>query len=423
MRSARSPDPFLSLLLMAGLAGCAAQAQNQQPAPSPTNSPATVVQQIQGADFQACLGNIKAMALREGVPEAVADQALSGLTPDQRVLDLDSRQPEFTLTLGRYLANAISADRVARGRQMLAQHRGLLQAVERDYGVQPHYIVAFWGLESGYGSFVGDFPVVRSVATLACRTRRAQFFAGETVQALRILASQGMQAAQMKGSWAGAMGNTQFMPSTFTAHGVDRDGDGRVDLWRSLPDVFASSANFLSKSGWKRGQDSHIEVSLPQGFAYDRVDLGEERTAREWRALGVMGADGQPLPDFAERAAIAIPAGHRGPAFLMLPNFRTVMNWNRSVLYAISVGVLARQIAGGSSLVRQPPADDQPLSRETAFDVQQRLIKLSLYSDEADGLIGPKTRAGLRAFQIRAGLVADGHPSPETLARLRAAAP
>jgi membrane-bound lytic murein transglycosylase B len=423
MKTTRSPDPVLSLLLMAGLAGCAAQAQNQQTTPSPTNSPSAVVQQIQGADFQACLGNIKAMALREGVPSAVADQALNGLTPDQRVLDLDSRQPEFTLTLGRYLANAISPERVAKGRQMLGQHRNLLQAIERDYGVQPHYIVAFWGLESGYGAFVGDFSVVRSVATLACRTRRAQFFAGETVQALRILSAQHMQAAQMKGSWAGAMGNTQFMPSTFTAHGVDRDGDGRIDLWRSLPDVFASSANFLNKSGWKRGQDSHIEVTLPQGFPYDRVDLNEERTAREWRALGVTQADGRPLPDFADRVAIAIPAGHRGPAFLMLPNFKTVMIWNRSVLYAISVGMLARQIAGGPGLMREPPADDQPLSRDAAIDLQSRLIKLALYSDEADGLIGPKTRASIRAFQIRAGLVADGHPSPDTLARLRAAAP
>jgi len=423
MKTTRSPDPLLSLLLVAGLAGCAAQAQNQPAAPSPTNSPTAVVQQIQGADFQACLGNIKAMALREGVPAAVADQALAGLTPDQRVLDLDSRQPEFTLTLGRYLSNAISAERVTKGRQMLAQHRNLLQAVERDYGVQPHYLVAFWGLESGYGTFVGDFSVVRSVATLACRTRRAQFFAGETVQALRILSSQHMQASQMKGSWAGAMGNTQFMPSTFTAHGVDRDGDGRVDLWRSLPDVFASSANFLNKSGWKRGQDSHIEVSLPQNFPYDRTDLNEERSARDWRALGVTQADGRPLPDFADRAAIAIPAGHRGPAFLMLPNFRTVMIWNRSVLYAISVGVLARQIAGGPGLMREPPADDQPLSRDAAIDLQSRLIKLSLYNDEADGLIGPKTRASIRAFQIRAGIVADGHPSPDTLARLRAAAP
>jgi membrane-bound lytic murein transglycosylase B len=423
MSATRTPDPILTLLLAAGLAGCAAHAQNQQAAPSPTNSPAAVVQQIQGADFQACLGNIKAMALREGVPDSVADQALSGLTPDQRVLDLDSRQPEFTLTLARYLANAISPERIAKGRQMLAQHRTLLQAVERDYGVQPHYLVAFWGLESGYGTFVGDFSVVRSVATLACRTRRAQFFAGETVQALRILASQHMQAVQMKGSWAGAMGNTQFMPSTFVRYGVDRDGDGRIDLWRSLPDVFASSANFLNKSGWQRGQDSHIEVSLPQGFPYDRVDLNEERTAREWRTLGVTQADGRPLPDFADRAAIAIPAGYRGPAFLMLPNFKTIMVWNRSVLYALSVGVLARQIAGGPGLVRDSPPDDQPISRDTAVDMQQRLIKLALYSEEADGLIGPKTRASLRAFQIRAGLVADGHPSPETLARLRAAAP
>lgn len=421
MKSSRSPDPILSLLLLAGLAGCTAQAQNQPPAP--VNSPPDAVRQIHGADFSGCVQNILTMASREGIPPAVARPALEGLTPDQRVLDLDARQPEFTLTLGRYLNNAISAERIAKGRQMLGQHRALLEVVERDYGVQPEYLVAFWGLESGYGTFMGDFSVLRSVVTLACRTRRAQFFAGEAIEALRILAAQHMQPAQLKGSWAGAMGNTQFMPSTFTRFGVDRDGDGRIDLWRNLPDVFGSSANFLNKSGWKRGQHSHIEVTLPQGFAYDRVDLNEERSAREWRALGVTQSDGRPLPDFADRAAITIPAGHRGPAFLMLPNFKTVMIWNRSVLYAISVGVLARQIAGGPGLLRAPPADDQPLSRDAAIDLQSRLIRLSLLNDEADGLIGPKTRASIRAFQIRSGLVADGHPSPETLTRLRTAAP
>ncbi len=420
-RAAIPSRSALALLSLLAVAGCAAQAES--PTPSPTNSPPAAAAAIQGADFGACLANIRRMALAQGVSAAVADNAFAGLTPDPKVLDLDGRQPEFSLTLGRYLGNAISAERIAKGRQMLARHNTLLRAVERDYGVQAEYLVSFWGLESGYGSFVGDFSVVRSVATLACRTRRAGFFAGETVQALRILGANHLQPAQMKGSWAGAMGNTQFMPSTFTAHGVDRDGDGRVDLWNSLPDVFASSANFLSKVGWRRGQASHEEVTLPQGFAYDKIDLNEERTLREWRGLGVRLANGGALPDSAERAAIALPAGHRGPAFLMLPNFKVVMTWNRSVLYAISVGALARQIAGGPGLIREPPAEDQPIGREAALDMQGRLQRLGLYGEEVDGMIGPKSRASLRAFQIRAGLVADGHPSAETLGRLRAASP
>jgi len=345
------------------------------------------------------------------------------VTPDPRVIELDSRQPEFTLTLGRYLGNAINAERITKGQQMLARHRGLLDPIERDYGVQATYLVAFWGLESGYGSFTGDFAVIRSLATLACQTKRAAFFSNELVQALKILARNHMTVAQMKGSWAGAMGNTQFMPSTYVNYAVDRDGDGRADLWTSLPDVFASSANFLSKSGWKRGQPSHDEVALPAGFDYARTDLSSERTTREWHALGVRLADGRPIGDFGERAAIALPAGHRGPAFLLWPNYKVILIWNRSQLYAISVGLLAQQIAGGPGLLRPPPADDQPLPRDVVLDLQSRLQRLGLYSEDIDGLLGPRTRNAIRDFQVRAGVVADGYPSPDTLARLRAAAP
>jgi membrane-bound lytic murein transglycosylase B len=377
----------------------------------------------QTPDFRACLDTIRAAAVAQGVPAATAEQALRTVTPDPRVVDLDNRQPEFTLTLGRYLGNAISPERVARGQQQLAQHRTLLQAVERDYGVAPPYLVAFWGLETNYGGFMGDFAVIRSLATLACQTKRAAFFSGELVQALKILAGNHMTTAQMRGSWAGAMGNTQFMPSTYVNHGVDRDGDGRVDLWNSLPDVFASSANFLARSGWKRGQPSHEEVQLPAGFDYARTDLAVERTAREWQALGVLLADGRPIADFGERAAITLPAGHRGPAFLLWPNFKVIMIWNRSQLYALSVGELARQVAGGAGLVRPPPADDQPLPRNAVFDLQSRLQRLGLYTDEIDGLLGPRTRAAIRDFQVKAGLIADGYPTQELLVRLRAASP
>ncbi|HJQ55263.1 MAG TPA: lytic murein transglycosylase, partial [Vineibacter sp.] len=217
----------------------------------------------QSGDFRACLDAIRDQAVAQGVPMASAEQALRGVTPDPKVVELDGKQPEFTLTLGRYLANAISAERITKGQQLLARHRPLLEPVERDFGVQPVYLVAFWGLETNYGGYLGDFAVIRSLATLACQTKRAAFFANELVQALKILSRNHMTVAQMKGSWAGAMGNTQFMPSTYVNYAVDRDGDGRVDLWSSLPDVFASSANFLSKSGWKRGQPSHDEVVLP----------------------------------------------------------------------------------------------------------------------------------------------------------------
>ncbi|TXL72830.1 lytic murein transglycosylase [Vineibacter terrae] len=384
---------------------------------------ASVPAMAQSGDFRACLDAIRDTAVGQGVPQGTADQALRTVTPDPRVLELDGRQPEFTLTLGRYLANAISAERIAKGQQMLARHRAVLDPIEREYGVQASYLVSFWGLETNYGAIMGDFSVIRSLATLACRSKRAAFFANELVQALKILANNHMTVAQMKGSWAGAMGNTQFMPSTYVNYAVDRDGNGRVDLWTSLPDVFASSANFLSRSGWKRGQPSHDEVVLPPGFDYARVDLSTERPVREWQSLGVRYADGRPLADFGERAAIAQPAGYRGPAFMLWPNYKVIMIWNRSQLYAISVGELARQIAGGPGLMQPPPADDQPLARETVIDMQGRLQRLGLYGDEIDGLLGPRTRAAIRDFQIRARVVADGYPTADTVARLRAAAP
>jgi membrane-bound lytic murein transglycosylase B len=373
----------------------------------------------QTADFRSCLDGIKAEAVRQGVPAAVADRALANLTPDQKVIDLDSRQPEFSQTYGKYVGAAVSPDRVAKGQQKLAQYRSQLDALQQEYGVPPQYIVAFWGMETNYGSYMGDFQVVRSVATLACMTKRTAFFSNETVQALKILAANGMTAQQMRGSWAGAMGNTQFMPSTFTRWAVDGDRNGKVDLWTSLPDVFASSANFLRGIGWKPGLPSSDEVILPKGFPLDQADSTIEKPVRAWAAMGVKLAGGRPLPNVDDPSSIILPAGWRGPAFILYPNFKAVMNWNRSTLYALAIGILARQIAGSPGVMQQPPVDDEPLSRDTVIDMQQRLAKLNLYTDEADGLLGPKTRSALRLFQKQSGLPADGHPTPQVVQKLQ----
>src|SRR5882757_594889 len=373
----------------------------------------------QTADFISCLDGIKAEAVRQGVPAAVADRALANLTPAQKVLDLDSRQPEFSLTYGKYIGSAVSPDHIAKGQQKLAQYRPQLEALQQEYGVPPQYIVAFWGMETNYGSYMGDFQVVRSVATLACMTKRTAFFSNETVQALKILAANGMTAQQMRGSWAGAMGNTQFMPSTFTRWAIDADHNGKVDLWTSLPDVFASSANFLRGIGWKPGLPSSDEVILPKGFPLDQADTTVEKPVRAWAAMGVKLSGGRPLPNVDDPSSIILPAGWRGPAFILYPNFKAVMNWNRSTLYALAIGILARQIAGGPAVTQQPPADDEPLSRDTVIDMQQRLAKLNLYTDETDGLLGPKTRSALRLFQKQAGLPADGHPTPQVIQKLQ----
>jgi len=335
------------------------------------------------------------------------------------VIDLDSRQPEFSLTYGKYIGNAVTADRIAKGQQKLQQFRGLLTDIEREYGVAAQYLVAFWGVETNYGSFMGDFSALRSVATLACMTKRQAFFSNETVQALRILADNHMTTQQMKGSWAGAMGNMQFMPSTFTKWAVDRDGNGRIDIWHSMPDAFASAANFLRGIGFRPGLPAAEEVVLPQGFPLDQADTTVDKPVRAWAAMGVKRAGGGALPASDEPSQILLPAGWRGPAFILYPNFKAVMNWNRSTLYALSVAILAQQIAGGPAIMQSAPADDAPVSRDTVVDIQTRLAKLGLYTDEADGLLGPKTRSAVRLFQKQAGLPADGHPTPDVVARLQ----
>lgn len=383
--------------------------------------PALAPAHAQGGDFQSCLQTINADATRQGVPAAIADAALRNLTPDQKVVDLDSKQPEFSLTYAKYVGSTVSNDRIVKGQQRMAQHRGLLDAIQSEYGVPPQYIMAFWGIETNFGGFMGDFQVVRSVATLACMTKRREFFSNETVQALRILAMNHMTREQMRGSWAGAMGNMQFMPSTFMKWGVDRTGDGRIDLWTSLPDAFASAANFLRGIGWKPPLPAAEEVFLPQNFPLEQADTTIEKPVRAWAAMGVRRVGNAPLPVSDEPSSIILPAGHRGPVFILYPNFKAVMNWNRSTLYALSVAILAQQIAGGPPVMQPAPGDDAPLSRDTIIDMQNRLARLTLYTDEVDGLLGPKTRSAVRLYQKQIGMPADGHPTPEFVRRLQQA--
>lgn len=375
----------------------------------------------QSGEFRDCLQNIRTDAIRQGVPAAVVDKAFQGLTPNQQVIDLDSRQPEFSLTYSKYVGNSVTPDRIAKGQQKLVQHKGLLDQLQREYGVPGQYIVSFWGMETNYGTYMGDFQVVRSVATLACMTKRVAFFTNETIQALKILAQNHMTSAQMKGSWAGAMGNMQFMPSTFTKWAVDRDGNGKVDIWTSVPDAFASASNFLRGIGFKPGLPSSDEVQLPNGFPLEQADTSVEKPVKAWAAMGVKKAGGAPLPNSDEPASIILPAGFRGPAFILYPNFKAVMNWNRSTLYALAVGILARQIAGGPGVMQAPPEDDQPLARDTVIDMQNRLARLGFYTEDVDGLLGPKTRSAVRLFQKQIGMPADGHPTPQLVQRLQQA--
>lgn len=301
-----------------------------------------------GRSFPEWLAAFRAEALRGGISQRTVDSALTGLGPLQKVIALDRKQPEHKITFAQYRKNVISQARIEKGRALLARHRAALENVEREYGVAPQYVVALWGMETSYGENTGGFGVVPALATLAWEGRRGDFFKGELLQALRIIDEGHIDAAHMRGSWAGAMGQNQFMPSSFKAFAVDADGDGRKDIWGTQADVFASTANYLARSGWKDGERWGRRVTLPKGFPQSLIGLEVKKPLMEWVKLGVHQPDGQPPPVIPGMdASLVAPDGAGGPVYLVYDNYRAVMKWNRSTYFATSVGLLADAIAGG----------------------------------------------------------------------------
>lgn len=300
-----------------------------------------------GAPFAEWLAGLRAEALERGVRAETLDAALAGLEPIPRVIELDRKQPEFTLTFEEYLDRVVSERRVRAGRARMAAHRDLLRAVARDYRVQPRFIVALWGIESDFGRLTGGFPVIAALATLAHDGRRSAFFRRELLLALEILDAGHVAPGAMSGSWAGAMGQNQFMPSSYRAFAVDRDGDGRRDIWTSLPDVFASIANYLAKSGWRDDRTWGRPVALPPGFPADLVGRGARRGLNEWQRLGVRRPGGANLPARNLPAYIVAPQrGALAPAFVAYSNYDAILKWNRSNYFAIAVGTLADRLRG-----------------------------------------------------------------------------
>jgi membrane-bound lytic murein transglycosylase B len=367
--------------------------------------------------FRDCVEGLGERASAAGVDGDLIARVLPSLSPLERVIALDRSQPEFVQTFPAYLEARVTESRVEKGRALLERHGAFLGSLLERYGVPPRYLVAFWGLETNYGGYLGKVPTLDSLATLACDERRSEFFAGEFVNALQLVEREQLPVEQLVGSWAGAVGHTQFMPSSYLRYAVDGDGDGRIDLWQSEQDALASGANFLRSLGWEPGMRWGRQVALPEGFAYEQAGLGKAKSLRAWAAAGVTRADGAPLAALDLEAALLLPAGHRGPAFLVYDNFRVVMRWNASQSYALAVGLLADRLAGAPPL-RLPPGLAEPLRKADIVGAQQALNALGLDAGTADGIIGSRTRAALRAFQLDAGLPADGYPDPDTLEAL-----
>ena len=423
---------FLVLLL----AGCADTTVNaplapSTPAPPPVASttpppgamtpPPTIETGGQAAAFDAWLTSFKPKAVAAGVPQAVVDRELNGLTPNPRVIALDGRQPEFSKPVGDYIKGVISDDRVALGRAKREQ-LAFLPSIEQRYGVPRDILLAVWAMESAFGKIQGDFDVVRSMASLAADGRRRGWAEGELIAALKIIASGEDRRDQLKGSWAGAMGQTQFLPSNYLSTAVDFDGDGRRDIWGSDSDSLASAANLLAKGGWKPGVGWAKEVILPAGFDYSLAE-GPREPPAWWEAKGVKRADGLPwtAADAASPAGLILPAGAAGPAFLALPNHFAIRKYNNSTSYALGIGLLADRFGGGGPLVASWPVE-QPLSLADRMAAQIALSRLGFDPGPADGVIGAGTRKALRAWQQSRQLPADGYLSSDMVGKLKAQA-
>ena len=368
--------------------------------------------------------DFRPVALRAGVSANTYDRAMAGLDPDPSVLRNASSQAEFVKPIWSYLDSAVSGGNISQGRAKRAEWAQTLDAIERRYGVDQYVVVAIWGMESSYGAVLRNNgivkPVVRSLATLAYGDReRGHYGAEQLIAALKILERGDTSLDRMTGSWAGAMGHTQFIPTTYQDHAVDFTGDGRRDIWDTIPDALASTAAYLKASGWEKGKTWGYEVELPRGFDYRLADEETERRLGQWEKLGVTRPGGRGFPRPRDKATLILPAGADGPAFLMLNNFSVIKRYNNATSYALGVGHLADRIRGGGGFAASWPRNDTPLSRSQKTELQTLLNRSGFDTQGIDGKVGPATRAAIRDYQARAGLVADGYASESLLRRLR----
>ncbi len=375
------------------------------------------------ASPKSCVEGLWPAARGAGVTRATFDHALQGFTPDPEVVEAANFQPEYVKPIGEYIDRAVSDKRVETGKQKLVENQALLGSLETRYGVDRYVILAVWGVESNYGTQPGDKNVIRSLATLICTGTKAQFAKPQLVSALKILQRGDIGLDAMNGSWAGAMGHTQFIPTTYNSYAVDQDGDGKRDIWGNIPDALASTASYLKVSGWRPGETWGYEVALPKGFDPKRVNENTLKPLGEWQKIGIVRVNGEAYPRLSDKASLFAPEGVRGPSFLVLNNFRAILHYNVAKSYALAVGHLADRIRGGGHFVHPWPTDETHLSLEQRTEFQRLLIAQGLMTGEPDGVIGPATLEAVKTYQRSKGLGVDGYPSLTLLKRLQSEPP
>ena len=377
----------------------------------------------QGTDntrFTLWIAAFRDRAQAQGISRATFDRAFASVHYDDDAIKRDRNQAEFSRPIWDYLDSAASDARIRNGRAAMAQHGAALDAIERRYGVEKEVVAAVWGLESAYGTHRGSSHVISSMATLAFDGRRGPFFEDQLIAALKILQSGDTTAQAMTGSWAGAMGHTQFMPTSYLDYAVDFTGDGRRDIWSDDPtDALASTAAYLSRFGWETGKPWGVEVRLPRNFDFTLADRDITRTPATWARIGVTGLDGRAVPDSHGRASILLPAGGNGPAFKVFKNFSVISRYNAADAYVLGVGHLSDRLAGGPAIQGAWPRGDRTLTFSERKEMQERLTAAGFSTRGIDGRVGPDTIRAVRAYQQAAGLVPDGYPSISLLTRLR----
>jgi lytic murein transglycosylase len=370
------------------------------------------------ADFQSCVAGLRSQALSQGISARVADAAFSGLQPDMSVIERMGNQPEFKTPIWDYLATLVDEEKVSEGRAMLRRYAGVLAAAEKRYGVDRHTIVAVWGVESDFGKAGGTMPLVQALATGACLApRRNSFFRGELMSTLKIVQRGDLALDQLRGSWAGAFGHTQFIPSTYLRLAVDGDGDGRRDLVNSVADALHSTANFMHKAGWQRGAAWGYEVRVPEGFR-GATGRKPKHALSHWAALGVRRLDGGALSGHGA-AGLLMPAGRNGPAFLVFKNYDAAFSYNGADAYALAISLLSDRLKGKPGVQAPWPTDDPPLSREQRRELQRLLIARGFDVGEPDGKVGSKTRDAIKQIEMRIGMTPTGRPGGKVLQALR----